>query len=200
LALDTHVPQTELVQVLKGGNPAYQGTWVHPQVAINLAQWLSPKFAVQVAKWVYEWMTGGMQGGKSTMPVHLQRYMANLSEVPRTHFSMLNELTFALIAPLEVDGYTLPEALVPDISQGKMFSEWLRKEKHIEPKDFPCYKHRYMDGRVVDARLYPNELLADFRRHFHEVWLPKKAEQYFSTRDPAALPYLTKLLPAPVSN
>jgi len=24
-----------------------QGSWVHPQVAINLGQWLSAKFAVQ---------------------------------------------------------------------------------------------------------------------------------------------------------
>ena len=48
---------TDLVQIQQGGEPHLQGTWVHPQVAINLAQWLSPKFAVQVSKWVQDWIT-----------------------------------------------------------------------------------------------------------------------------------------------
>ena len=30
------------------------GTWVHPDVAILLAQWCSPKFAVRVSQWVRE--------------------------------------------------------------------------------------------------------------------------------------------------
>ena len=34
----------DLVQVTKGG--AYQGTWMHEDVAIEFARWLSPKFAI----------------------------------------------------------------------------------------------------------------------------------------------------------
>jgi hypothetical protein len=47
-----------LVQIKKGGVKNEQGTWVHPQVAIHLAQWLSPTFAVKVSKWVFNWMSG----------------------------------------------------------------------------------------------------------------------------------------------
>ena len=36
-----------------------QGTWVHPQVAINIAQWISPTFDVKVSGWVYEVMMTG---------------------------------------------------------------------------------------------------------------------------------------------
>ncbi len=50
-------PITALVIVKQGGRPEEQGTWVHPDVAINLAQWCSAKFAVQVSRWVREWMT-----------------------------------------------------------------------------------------------------------------------------------------------
>jgi len=57
LSSDTQICGTELVQIQQGGEPHLQGTWVHPQVAINLAQWLSPKFAVQVSKWVQDWTT-----------------------------------------------------------------------------------------------------------------------------------------------
>jgi hypothetical protein len=34
-------------------------TWVHPQVAINIAQWISSKFDVMVSAWVYEVMMSG---------------------------------------------------------------------------------------------------------------------------------------------
>jgi len=56
LSSDIGIPISELVQSIKGGEPAFQGTWVHPQVAIHLAQWLSPRFAVQVSEWVVTWM------------------------------------------------------------------------------------------------------------------------------------------------
>ena len=34
-------------------------TWVHPQIAINIAQWISPQFDVKVSGWVYEIMITG---------------------------------------------------------------------------------------------------------------------------------------------
>jgi hypothetical protein len=198
LEADIKIPIALLVHTNTGGDTRIQGTWVHPQVAINLGQWLSARFAVQVTKWVYEWMSGGAKSGaSSSMPVHLQRYMANRSEIPPTHFSMLNELIFGLIAPLESEGYTLPENMVPDISEGKMFSKWIRDNKGIDPATFPSYRHRYIDGRIVSARLYPNEYLADFRAHFNNVWLPQKCRLYFQERDAKALQYLPKLLGGP---
>ncbi|WP_242689539.1 KilA-N domain-containing protein [Photorhabdus cinerea] len=123
LSSDMGIPITELIQSFTGGRPENQGTWVHPQVGINLAQWLSPKFAVRVSRWVHEWMSGGSV--KAKLPIHLERYMINRRAIPHTHFSILNELTFNLVAPLEQSGYTLPENMVPDISEGKIFSQWL---------------------------------------------------------------------------
>lgn len=59
LSADMGIPITALIQTLKGGNDKnMQGTWVHPKVAIHLAQWLSPQFAVQVTNWVHDWMSG----------------------------------------------------------------------------------------------------------------------------------------------
>jgi hypothetical protein len=123
--------------------------------------------------------------------------MANLTKVPHTHFSMLNEMAVKLIGPLEAHGYTLPENLVPDISEGRMFSKWLRDTKGIDPTTFPTYDHQYDDGRRVQARLYPIEILPDFLKHFYETWLPQRAMEYFRERDPKALPHLPKLLPSP---
>ena len=48
-----------LVQIIQGGTPEKQGTWVHPKVAIHLAQWCSAKFAVLVVDWVFDILTKG---------------------------------------------------------------------------------------------------------------------------------------------
>jgi hypothetical protein len=197
LEAETGIPASEQIQVVKGGFPELQGTWVHPHVAINLAQWLSPRFAVRVSQWVYDWMSG-QRKRPTVLPFHLRRYVANYSNVPVGHFSVLTEMTMALIAPLEMSGYTLPETLWPDISEGRMFADWLRKEHDMEPKGLPTYRHVFEDGRrPVEARVYPERLLPHFRQHVRVFWMPRRSIKYFQERDPAALPYLTKLLPAP---
>ena len=57
--------------------------------------------------------------------------------------------------------------------------------------------HKFEDGRVVDARAYPNELIGELRRFFTEEWLRTKSEKYFAERDPQALPYLRTFLSLP---
>lgn len=188
------IPQGDLVQSIVGGISYLQGTWVHPQIAIHLAQWLSPRFAVLVSQWVMEWMSG-----KSTtpnLPYHLRRYMANMHNVPYGYFSMLNEVTLHLIGPLEQLGYTVSSKQIPDISLGRTFSKFLR-EKGYDVDNFPKYPHHYEDGRIVEARAYPDNLLGILKRFFVETWLKDKSYNYFAERDKNALPYLQKLLSLP---
>jgi hypothetical protein len=194
LSAATGIPATTLILTISGGTPHLQGTWVHPQVAVHLAQWLSPKFAVLVTKWVTEWMSGGSKS--SNLPYHLRRYMANKDNVPYGYFSMLNEVTLHLIGSLENLGYTLPSNRIPDISLGRMFSKFLRDEG-FPVDEYPKYPHKYEDGRTVDARAYPNELLGTLRKYFTEKWLKERARDYFAEKDPTALPYLAELLALP---
>lgn len=196
LSSDIGIPISALIQSVKGGIPEFQGTWVHPQVAIHLAQWASAKFAVLVSKWVFEWMSGHVPNAKR-LPYHLQRYLINRAEIPPTHFSIFNEIVYNLIAPLEDRGYELPDSLVPDISEGRMFARWVREVKELEPNDFPTYTHTYPDGRSIpNVKLYPNFLLGEFRDHFHNTWIREKASKYFNERDKNALPYLQEMIKA----
>ncbi|RFC67798.1 KilA-N domain-containing protein [Mesorhizobium denitrificans] len=197
LSAETGIPVSDLIVSIKGGDPRLQGTWVHPQVAIHLAQWCSAHFAVKVSQWVYDWMSGKGAPKNAEMPYHLRRYVANQSNVPVGHFSILTELTMALIAPMEAMGYTLPERMVPDISHGRMFCKWLREKHGIDTDALPTYWHTYEDGRRVQAKAYPESLLADWRKHFREEWLPLRATDYFKGRDSEALQFLPRLLPAP---
>lgn len=193
LSSNTGIPASALIQAIRGGIPELQGTWVHPQVAINLAQWVSPKFAVKVSEWVIEWIKGGLKS-KSNLPYHLQRYLLNSNKIPYTHFSVFNEIVYSLISPLEDMGYSLPDEIVPDISEGRVFCDWLRKKKGIDPSNFPTYEHEYADGRKCQAKMYPIELLPDFKNHFNEVWIMQRALKYFKEKDITALPYLQKIV------
>ena len=194
LSSETGIPVSALNQVVRGGVPELQGTWVHPYVATHLAQWADAKVAVKVNIWITEWMNGNIKA-QGTMPYHLKRYLLNRGKIPVGYFSVFNEIIYSLIAPLEDIGYTLPDNLVPDISEAKIFCNWLRKEKGVEPKGFPTYTHEYGDGRnIPGVKLYPNEYLADFRAHFNDVWLLQRAQKYFAKKDITALPYLQKMI------
>jgi hypothetical protein len=190
----TGITRGGLIQSIIGGVPHLQGTWVHPQVAVHLAQWLSPKFAVLVSQWVAEWMSGGARS--VNLPYHLRRYMANMHNVPYGYFSMLNEVTLHLIGPLEQLGYTMSSSQLPDISLGRMFSKYLR-DNGYPVDEYPKYPHHYEDGRIVSPRAYPNELLAVLRKYFTESWLKENSYNYFAERDPKALPYLNEFLMLP---
>lgn len=195
LVADTAIPASELIQSVKGGS-GFQGTWIHPQVATHFGQWLSPEFAVKVSKWVADWIAekGAPSPHRPELPYHIRRHMMNLNEVPLGYFSVLQEMTFILIGPMDQHGYELPERLVPDISMGRFLCKHLRDKLGIDTDSLLVYMHRFPDGRTVEAKIYPNELLAEFRRIILEDWLPKKAAQYFGERDPVALPYLDKVL------
>ncbi len=196
-----NIPITTLIETIRGEDTQEpQETWVHPKVAIHLASWLSPAFAVQVIEWVFSWMNGKTSG---FMPPHVKRYMANRAKIPPTHFSMLNEIYLHLLAPLEESGYSIPDKMLPDISTGKMFSSFLRRQG-IDVGSFHHYEHDFEDTNdkrpIVQARLYPIEHLPAFRNYFHSVWLPDRAVNYFEKHDLKAVPHIKQIiaaLPAP---
>jgi hypothetical protein len=51
------IPQNrgiEPLMIIKGGNLKVQGTYAHPDIAVQIAQWVSPIFALKVSNWVRE--------------------------------------------------------------------------------------------------------------------------------------------------
>lgn len=53
LSADAGISASALVYTKRGGNnKSDQGSWIHPDLSIQLAQWISPKFAIQVSKWI----------------------------------------------------------------------------------------------------------------------------------------------------
>ena len=61
------IPITGLVIVNQGGTPALQGTWVHPDVAIDLAMWLSVEFKSWAIRHLLNWMRGAITSPQAPM-------------------------------------------------------------------------------------------------------------------------------------
>ena len=60
LFTETGIPVSLLVESNRGRTSKYtQGSWIHPDLSIQLAQWISPKFAIQVSKWIRSLFTEG---------------------------------------------------------------------------------------------------------------------------------------------
>ena len=88
LSLTVGIPTVNLIKQEQGGN-GERHTWVHPQVAINIAQWISPEFDVQVSKWIYELCITGhvsMDSNKTTKELDdmlKKKYEEQVREVNR---------------------------------------------------------------------------------------------------------------------
>jgi hypothetical protein len=60
LASDIGIPASQLIDSKKGNSNNFeQGTWIHPDLAIQLAQWISARFALQVSSWIRQLFTEG---------------------------------------------------------------------------------------------------------------------------------------------
>jgi hypothetical protein len=60
LANDAGIPASQLIDSKKGKSSEFeQGTFIHPDLAIQLAQWINPHFALQVSSWIRILFTKG---------------------------------------------------------------------------------------------------------------------------------------------
>jgi len=60
LSSDTGIPASQLIDIKKGNSSEFeQGSWIHPDLAVQLAQWISPPFGIRVSRWVREILTTG---------------------------------------------------------------------------------------------------------------------------------------------
>ncbi|PJG56622.1 hypothetical protein CVM73_03475 [Bradyrhizobium forestalis] len=139
-------------------------------------------------------------GYGSKVPAFIRRYNANWDRVNSGYFSVINELTVRLWGRLEQIGYVMADRapdgkeIRPDTAVGRRFSDWL-KEKHPDLCGNISYYQHTTPEWEGEARQYPNSMLPLYIEFVDKVWIPKHSEEYFRTRDPAALPHLPKLLP-----
>ena len=180
------IPITELIQVVSGGNPALQGTWVHPQVAIHLAQWLSPAFAVNVTKWVYDWMSGSSPGSEAWQ-IFQERISLVYDSVPAAYFCIFKE-SADIYATMINGGALMGARMILDISIGIHWGNYWKNESLAErfgdrrtyPHDYPI-RYPQSVSNPQQAACYPDDALPTFRRWMREVYLVKHLPEYLKT-------------------
>lgn len=137
---------------------------------------------------------------RAALPNFIERYKENYHKLPRDYFSVISEMYARLYMELEKVGYVIPDMgehgkqMMPDISVGRGFANFLKRHKSEFYNTAKTYRHTFPDGREVDANMYHIDALPMFIRYINEEWIPNHAMEYFKKRDPVALDYLPKLL------
>lgn len=141
--------------------------------------------------------TGGYRG---KAPAFIQRANKNWNRVSPGYFSVINELAVLVWGRLEREGHIMADKSPkgtenrPDVSVGLRFAKWLNELHPSMANNYQLYLHE-VDGKDVEARQYPFDMLPLFRTYVETVWWPECFEGYIKTRDPKALEYLPRLLP-----
>jgi prophage antirepressor-like protein len=161
--------------------------------AKRFKKWITSEVLPSIRK------TGSYRGAPK-LPNFIKRFNDNWDRVSPGYFSVLNELTVRLYGRFEMLGYVMRDhaddgkELRPDVSVGRTFSEWLKKEHPDRADDYSYYIHTtpQWEGQV---RQYPMGLLPLYIEFVETIWIPEYGPAYFKKRDPIALVHLPKLLP-----
>ena len=199
LSVDTGIPVSALVKTFKGGNEK-QGTWAHPEIAIDFAQWCNPQFRI----WANRTLKNAIEKRGSSFEHNFEwferlKLYRRHTKVPIGWFSVFEEMCSSLMADFEDAGYSLPSGSIPDISVGRCFCSYLRTCGYDtrNTQIIRDYQHYYPDGRIVDANIYSDELLPMYRKWFRTTYVHNKLPNYLKGKDKAALPSLCKMLGLP---
>lgn len=72
------------------------GTWLHPDLAIQLAQWCNKSFALQVSRWIREWITSAYN--PASLEADLERVAVRNELKDNRRLSLTNQVKFFLEA------------------------------------------------------------------------------------------------------
>ena len=181
------IPIHLLVRSIVTGPNELRGTWVHPQVAISLAQWLSADFAVLVSKWVFEWLSGSSPSDKAWKQFE-DRVSLVYDNVPSGYFCIFREIAdvFATLFSKGIDPGT---RMILDISVGSHWATHWRTgklaERYGEKAQFNHYYPDYFRQSFSNPQLaacYPEDALPAFRRWMRDVYVPTKMPAYLQTQ------------------
>jgi hypothetical protein len=185
LSRSAGIPADRLVQTVMTGPNQDRGTWVHPDVAIHLAQWCSPRFAVQVSRWVREWLTTGQLRPRLSVYVQRLQYAYDVRmQAPRGYWTVFDQAT-NLLGKVEISwGYPVEEFDLLDGSVGTCWSRF-RQGQPWASADVQYYEHRFPDRRGVrPAKAYLLQELPHFLSWLPDVYERTHLPKYLRAKYP----------------
>lgn len=139
LSSDAHIRASALIQVVKGGIPSEQGTFIHKDLAIEFARWLNPQFAV----WCNEHIMTLMQNG--------------FTATPKTLDDLINDpdLVISLANKIKEERAAKELAIQQRIEKEKQLKETSRLLTAAKPKA------AYYDAVIESRELYSTHQIAN---------------------------------------
>lgn len=170
-----------VVEIYKGNSNKYeQGTWVHPDLGIDLAQWCSRSFSVQVSKWIRELLitgvvTLGAEKKESELEERYQKIIDDL-ELRLKEKDEVLEKTAEQLKLTEEMSILQEKELKQVINQhNKLYNNhqsYLKRKELYKVKDGDCVylcdmnglrKHSEFDEIKVGSTNNVNQRMSDFR-------------------------------------
>ena len=82
----------KVVDIKIGGN--HSGSWIHPDLAVPLAQWISPSFAIQVSRWIRKlFITGSVSINSRKTDEELKELQNKLEENEQKHKQEIEKIS-----------------------------------------------------------------------------------------------------------
>ena len=95
LSRSAGIPADLLIQSITGGKNEDRKTWIHPDLAVQLAQWISPIFALQVSRWIRELaMTGKVSLGNEKTNDELLKLQKEIKLVETKYTKLLKKRNY----------------------------------------------------------------------------------------------------------
>ena len=188
LSESTGIPVDSLVESQSGRGG---GTWVHPDLAVNLATWCSPRFAVRVAQWAREILTTG-SFGRPGEPHQLRPWADRWNETFGDHYRYVCQnftsgafsvLTGGIFQYLILEDQILRHEMSvrsgdrPDISVGRRWSIYARQQSYLPPiGEAPIY---LPDQKItVPIKIYDVSIRGLFEYWMNNVYLRQHLYAY----------------------
>ncbi len=183
LAVDTGIPASALVKVFKGGS-GKQGTWAHPEIAIDFAAWCNPQFRIWANRTlrnvVIQSQTQPQPEPKCAIHYYSDRVMdldKNLV-VPKGHWCVIQECSHLLLK-VERMGYPVDRHDLIDGSIGKRYSIYRKTQSWYTPPESAQYLHNDVYVRI---NAYPYREICTFKEWARDVYEPLYFNQYLETK------------------
>ena len=178
---------TALLIKYETGYGSNQGTWVHPKVAINIAQWISPKFDVQVTKWVHQLLVVGSvrltdeHKDEEIMDIQKSKIKYNIlkTEGKEEEAYLVKEEIDDRLLELETKNKELENKWKASLEENNRLSKYLERKKRIQydkgkcvyilrHKEFrDCYKIGIANDLTSRKSTYDTAAPIDFDMLFH---------------------------------
>ena len=180
LSIDMGYPMSSLTRIVKGKSKS-QGTWAHPDIAIDFAQWCSPTFKV----WANRTLRGviSQPAAPKTAIAYYSDRCADIRKnlvKPKGQWCVIEKCNHLLLE-VEKAGYPIDKYDLLDSSVGRRYAQYRREIGLSEPTQSAHYQLPHCPHPVAIA-CYPSSELGIFSDWLEGIYEEKHLNKYLQDK------------------